>query len=637
MANNRTNVVFTDDQREELSTHFQNIDRDGNGYLDVSELKAALDIVGFKIPQWKVRQMIDEIERKRSMDKRGRLDYNEFQQMCSDLKSQDVALTFKTMVSRRENLETLGGMSEVSNEGTTHSVRHEEQVAFSDWVNTHLGYDPDLKHLLPIDAEGRGLYDKVKDGILFCKVINHSCPDTIDERAINKKNLTLYTKHENLTLALNSSQAIGCNIINIDAHDLSKGKPHLVLGLLWQIIRIGLFNQITLEHCPGLVQLVGENEEMSDLLRLSPENILIRWVNYQLEKAGSDRRIHNFTSDIKDSEVYTHLLKQIAPSGTGVTTEALSQKDLLKRAEIMLQQADKIGCRSFLTPHDVIEGVYKLNLAFVANLFNNHPGLDIPTEPLELENIEETREEKTYRNWMNSLGVSPYVNWLYSDLADGLVIFQLFDIIKPGVVNWSRVHKTFSKLKGFMEKLENCNYAVQLGKQLKFSLVGIAGQDISEGNPTLTLALVWQLMRAYTLSILTQLAAKDGSAHAVVETEIVDWVNRKLKEAGKSSLIRNFQDQSISTAQSVIDLIDAIKPGSISYGQILPGNTPEEKLANAKYAISMARKIGARIYALPEDISEVKPKMVMTVFACLMARDYIPNMGSKNHENNSNE
>ena len=26
---------------------------------------------------------------------------------------------------------------------------------------------------------------------------------------------------------------------------------------------------------------------------------------------------------------------------------------------------------------------------------------------------------------MNSLGVSPYVNWLYSDLADGLIIFQV--------------------------------------------------------------------------------------------------------------------------------------------------------------------------------------------------------------------
>lgn len=114
------------------------MDRDGNGFLDMSELKAALDIVGFKIPQWKVRQMIDEIERKRAMEKRGRLDYDEFQQLCADLKAQDVAVTFKTMVSKRENLETLGGMSEASSEGTTHSVRHEEQVAFSDWINTYV-------------------------------------------------------------------------------------------------------------------------------------------------------------------------------------------------------------------------------------------------------------------------------------------------------------------------------------------------------------------------------------------------------------------------------------------------------------------------------------------------------------------
>lgn len=39
-----------------------------------------------------------------------------------------------------------------------------------------------------------------------------------------------------------------------------------------------------------------------------------------------------------------------------------------------------------------------------------------------------------------------------------------------------------------------------------------------------------------------------------------------------------------------------------------------------RYAISIARKIGACIYALPDDLVEVKPKMVMTVFACLMGR-----------------
>ena len=63
-----------------------------------------------------------------------------------------------------------------------------------------------------------------------------------------------------------------------------------------------------------------------------------------------------------------------------------------------------------------------------------------------------------YRNWMNSLGVKPRVNYLYTDLYDGLVIFQvssrrrgkriilhfhfqLMDFIKPGVVDWKRVKK----------------------------------------------------------------------------------------------------------------------------------------------------------------------------------------------------
>ncbi|GIY35182.1 plastin-2 [Caerostris darwini] len=627
MANhNRRSFILSNENLEDLCSNFNTLNRDGKGYLDVNKLKEALDVVGFKLPQWQVRQIIDDLERG---NKKIQLSFDEFQKIYSDLKSREVTNVFKTAVSKRENLQTLGGMSEASSEGTTHSVRYEEQVAFSDWINSNLGRDPDLKHLLPIDAEGKALYDKVKDGILLCKIINHSCPDTIDERAINKKNLTLYTKHENLTLALNSSQAIGCNVINIDAHDLAKGKPHLVLGLLWQIIRIGLFNQISLEHCPGLVQLVNSGEEMSDLIKLSPESILLRWVNYHLERAGTNRRISNFTSDIKDSEIYTYLLKQIAPIDSGVTLEALSKADLLQRAEVMLKQADKIGCRSFLTPNDVTDGVYKLNVAFVANLFNNHPALDQPDEPLEIINLEETREEKTYRNWMNSMGVSPYVNWLYSDLADGLIIFQLFDTIKPGIVDWNRVHKVFSKLKAFMEKLENCNYAVLLGKELKFSLVGIAGNDISEGNPTLTLALVWQLMRAYTLTILTQLA---NTGHPVVEKEIVEWVNNKLKEAGKDTSIRSFQDSSVSTALPIIDLIDAIQPGSINYSQVLNAANPEDKMANAKYAISMARKIGARIYALPEDITEVKQKMVMTVFACLMARDYIPNMGVKNSD-----
>ena len=48
----------------------------------------------------------------------------------------------------------------------------------------------------------------------------------------------------------------------------------------------------------------------------------------------------------------------------------------------------------------------------------------------------------------------------------------------------------------------------------------ILGQDICDGNATLTLALVWQLMRAYTLNMLSNLPQCDASGK-VVEGEII--------------------------------------------------------------------------------------------------------------------
>lgn len=58
-----------------------------------------------------------------------------------------------------------------------------------------------------------------------------------------------------------------------------------------------------------------------------------------------------------------------------------------------------------------------------------------------------------YRNWMNSMGVSPYVSHLYSDLDDGLVIFQLYDVIRPGCVDWKRVITKFNRLRMMLEKI----------------------------------------------------------------------------------------------------------------------------------------------------------------------------------------
>ena len=37
----------------------------------------------------------------------------------------------------------------------------------------------------------------------------------------------------------------------------------------------------------------------------------------------------------------------------------------------------------------------------------------------------------------------------------------------------------------------------------------------------------------------------------------------------------------------------------------------QDCFSNAKYAVNMARKIGAPVYALPEDISEVRPVVMV--------------------------
>ena len=72
-----------------------------------------------------------------------------------------------------------------------------------------------------------------------------------------------------------------------------------------------------------------------------------------------------------------------------------------------------------------------VRVSFVANLFNTYPNLDLPAEKVPDVGlvIEETREEKTYRNFINSLGLDPHVNYLYSDLCDGLIILQVIHTV----------------------------------------------------------------------------------------------------------------------------------------------------------------------------------------------------------------
>ena len=70
----------------------------------------------------------------------------------------------------------------------------------------------------------------------------------------------------------------------------------------------------------------------------------------------------------------------------------------------------------------------------------------------------------------------------------------------------------------------------------------------------------------------------------------------------------------------MLKLIDSLQPGTIDWSLVIldAGGEEDKLIRNAQYAVTMARKIGAPVYALPEDIVCLRHKMVMTVFASLM-------------------
>jgi len=192
------------------------------------------------------------------------------------------------------------------------------------------------------------------------------------------------------------------------------------------------------------------------------------------------------------------------------------------------------------------------------------------------------------------------------------------DKIKPGMVDWKGVEKTPNNK---FKKVSNCNYVIVLGRSLRFSLVNISGVDIQTGNKKLLLGLVWQLMRFHTLRFVAEVQAKRFAGAEVTDEMLVAFVNKRVEDAGRSSRMASFKDPTLASGMFFLDLLWAIESRIINMEFVTAGDTKENQLLNAKYAISVARKLGAVVFLLPEDIQEVKPKMILTFVASIISVD----------------
>ncbi|KAI3716166.1 hypothetical protein L6452_23304 [Arctium lappa] len=499
-----------------------------------------------------------------------------------------------------------------------HSISETEKASYVTHINNYLGEDKFLKDYLPMDPSTNALFDLAKDGVLLCKLINVAVPGTIDERAINtKKVLNPWERNENHTLCLNSAKAIGCTVVNIGTQDLAEGRPHLLLGLISQIIKIQLLSYVDLKKTPELAAMVEDSKEAEELMGLPPEKVLLKWMNFQLKKSGYKKEVTNFSSDVKDGEAYAHLLSVLAPE---LGTKTLEVKDPVERANLVLEQAEKMECKRYVTSKDIVEGSTNLNLAFVAEIFQHRNGLKVDKAKCSFAEMisddeSTSREERCFRMWINSLGVETHVNNVWEDVRNGWVLLEVLDKLAPGSVTWKQATKPPIKMP--FRKVENCNQVIRIGKELNFSLVNVAGDDIVSGNKKLIIAFLWQLMRFCMLQLLKNLRTH-GQGKEITDADILQWANKKVKQAGKSAQMESFKDKHLSNGIFFLELLSAVEKRVVNWGLVTKGETEEDKKLNATYIISVARKLGCSIFLLPEDILEVNPKMILVLTASIM-------------------
>lgn len=592
-----------------LITDFRKLDIDGKGYVDKHTIVKAVEYYGERKSYDEIRATLKQCH----LDSSGRVELEDYIELVTKLREGCNRGVFEA----NKNRITVQG----SSENVTHTINEDERTEFTRHINTVLSGDQDISDRLPFPTNTMQIFDECRDGLILSKLINDSVMDTIDERVLNKpvhgKPINNFQMTENNNIVINSAKAIGCSVVNIGAQDLIEGKEHLILGLIWQIIRKGLLSKIDIKLHPELYRLLEEDETLEQFLRLPPEQILLRWFNFHLNAAKWNRRVSNFSGDVSDGENYTILLNQLKQNEC--SRAPLETTDLLKRAEEILELADKIGCRKYLTPTALVSGNPKLNLAFVAHLFNTYPGL----EPLEEEcpkiedyDAEGEREARVFTLWLNSLEVDPTVVNLFEDLKDGVILLQAYDKVVRNSVNWKRVSKPKDGVELSRFKcVENANYAVELGKRFGYSLVGIQGADIVDGSKTLTLALVWQLMRQNIIQTLSSLS-KDGKE--INDADMIAWCNQMSRKGGKSSTIKSFKDSSLRSGIFLLDVLNGLRSGYVDYNLVTPGISYQDAFLNAKLAISIARKYGALIFLVPEDIVDIRARLILTFVGSLM-------------------
>ncbi|XP_058032815.1 dystonin isoform X16 [Ahaetulla prasina] len=214
-------------------------------------------------------------------------------------------------------------------------------------------------------------------------------------------------------------------------------------------------------------------------------------------------------------------------------------------------------------------------------------------------------QKKTFTKWINQhlLKVRKHVNDLYEDLRDGHNLISLLEVLSGD---------TLPREKGRMRfhRLQNVQIALDYLKRRQVKLVNIRNDDITDGNPKLTLGLIWTIILHFQISdIHVTGESEDMSA----KERLLLWT-QQITEGYAGVRCENFttcwRDGKLFNA-----IIHKYRPDLVDMNTV----AVQSNLANLEHAFFVAEKLGVARLLDPEDVDVSSPdeKSVITYVSSL--------------------
>ncbi|XP_058678333.1 spectrin beta chain, non-erythrocytic 1-like [Ammospiza caudacuta] len=220
----------------------------------------------------------------------------------------------------------------------------------------------------------------------------------------------------------------------------------------------------------------------------------------------------------------------------------------------------------------------------------------------------EAVQKKTFTKWVNShLAGGAHLGDLYSDLRDGRLLLRLLE----GLSGETLPRPTRGRMR--IHCLENVEKALRFLREQRVHLENVGSHDIVDGNPRLTLGLVWTIILRFQIQDIS-VETGDTRERKSAKDALLAWC--QMKTAGYPNVnVQNFTT-SWRDGLAFCALIHRHRPELLDVGSLRGANA----LHNLQSAFGVAeRELGVTRLLDPEDVAVEQPdeRSVLTYVAAL--------------------